>query len=107
MIIRMSSVYVDGTWTDSAIYPPGEIQEPMHLFQPDQPMPACRCKPLKLEYNPNNEQGNTDFHCETPLNWEVSIVQHQAAALCAVWTLWTLNKHFAHFFITVFRVTLQ
>ena len=71
MIMRMSSVCVDGTWTDSAIYPPGEIQEPMHLFQPDQPMPACRCKPLKLEYNPNNEEGNTDFHCETPLIWEV------------------------------------
>ena len=44
------------------------------LFKPDQPMPACSCKPLKLEYNPNNEEGNVDFHCETPLTWEVCIV---------------------------------
>ena len=62
-----------GTWQAAAIYPPGEPEDPLELRTPDQPMPSCACQPLKLDYNPNNED-QADFHCITELMWQVSIM---------------------------------
>ena len=62
-----------GTWQAAAIYPPGEPEEPLELRTPDQPMPSCACQPLKLDYNPNNED-QADFHCITELTWQVSMM---------------------------------
>ena len=52
------------------MFPPGEPQVPGKLSTPDQRCAGCRgCGSLRLEYNPNKEGEQTEFHCDQPLSW--------------------------------------
>ena len=52
------------------MFPPGEPQVPGKLSTPDQRTAGCRgCGSLRLEYNPNKEGEQTEFHCDQPLSW--------------------------------------
>ena len=52
------------------MFPPGEPQVPGKLSTPDQRTAGCRgCGSLRLEYNPNKEGEQTEFHCDQPISW--------------------------------------
>ena len=53
----------DGTWSEPNSYPPGETVYPATLNKPDHKIMGCGCHPLKLEYDPNSEDG-AEFYCE-------------------------------------------
>ena len=61
--------FLDGSWTNSTISPPGELAAPVNLTRPDEDMEACGCSDLKLEYDPNDEP-HTVFTCDTELEWK-------------------------------------
>ena len=52
------------------MFPPGRPKVPGKLSTPDQKCAGCRgCGSLRLEYNPNKEGEQTEFHCDQPLSW--------------------------------------
>ena len=40
-------------WSEPKAFPPGEVESPLMLRKPDQPMADCSCTALNLTYNPN------------------------------------------------------
>ena len=69
MVITAKSICLeDGTWSEPAAYPPGELHFPVRLYKPNEEVLDCGCLPLNVTYNPNIEQA-ADFYCEADLGF--------------------------------------
>ena len=82
-ITAMSTCQADKSWSTPTIFPPGELSIPPKLNKPDEPDMVCKagCMPLKLTYNPNEEQG-AGFYCNDPLDWENLPVKVETSNMC-------------------------
>ena len=79
----MSTCQADKSWSTPTVFPPGELSVPPKLTKPDEPDMLCQtaCMPLKLTYNPNEEQG-AGFYCNTPLDWKNLPVKVEPSNTC-------------------------
>ena len=82
-ITAMSTCQADKSWSTPTVFPPGELSIPPKLNKPDEPDMVCEaaCMPLKLTYNPNEEQG-AGFYCNDPLDWENLPVKVETSNMC-------------------------